>query len=273
MVIVILVILGLCLGSFVNAAVWRLHEQSKKKKPSRKLSIVHGRSMCVHCGHELVAEDLIPLISWLSLGGKCRYCGKPISPQYPMVEALTAVLFVLSYLYWPISFDGQGITLFTLWLLILTGLVALCVYDLKWYLLPDKVVRPLFVLALLQVVLIAAAFGGGRNTLFGAFWGLIVGGGIFYVLFQVSGGKWIGGGDVKLGAVLGLVIGGPGNAFLMLFFSSLLGTVVALPLMLTGKVGRTSKLPFGPFLIMAAIIAYLFGASIIAWYKKQFLFY
>lgn len=277
MVIVVLVVLGLCFGSFVNALVWRLHEQAKSKKRTAKntkeLSIIHGRSMCVHCGHELAPEDLLPVISWLSLGGKCRYCKKPISWQYPLVEVFTAVLFVLSYVYWPMSFNSQGLTLFIFWLVFLVGFMALVVYDLRWFILPDKIVYPLAGLALLQVALLIVVFGGGKGSLLGAVYGILIGGGIFYVLFQVSGGKWIGGGDVKLGALLGLIVGGPAASLLLLFTASVLGTIVAVPLMLAGKANRSSRLPFGPFLIAAAIIVYLFGASIISWYKQKLLLY
>ena len=100
-VIIILAWLGLCAGSFVNALVWRLHEQKRSKKADKKLSILNGRSMCVHCRHELTWYDLIPLFSWLLLRGKCRYCKKPISWQYPIVELATAAVFVLSYIFWP----------------------------------------------------------------------------------------------------------------------------------------------------------------------------
>src|SRR5690606_19684146 len=111
-IIAALVILGLCLGSFVNALVFRLHMQMKasekhrgKKVQKAKLSIVSGRSMCVHCHHELAWYDLIPVLSWLTLGGKCRYCHKPIAWQYPLVELATAALFALSYVYWPVNFS------------------------------------------------------------------------------------------------------------------------------------------------------------------------
>src|SRR5882762_114793 len=113
MIIVVLAILGLCFGSFVNAAVWRIYAQEQVKskklqvKKSTNLSIVNGRSVCPHCEHELAAKDLMPVFSWLSLGGKCRYCKKPISRQYPLVELLTAVLFVFSYLYWPFTSGPQ----------------------------------------------------------------------------------------------------------------------------------------------------------------------
>ena len=99
LLIVIFFVLGVCFGSFVNALVWRIHEQSKPKKKraasDKELSVVSGRSMCPNCKHTLSTKDLLPVISWLTLGGKCRYCSKPISWQYPSVEMLTALLFVV----------------------------------------------------------------------------------------------------------------------------------------------------------------------------------
>src|SRR5579864_137748 len=113
MIYVVLVVLGLSLGSFVNALVWRLHEQESvtKRRKSKKvdLSILHGRSICPNCHHELAVRDLVPVLSWLSLKGTCRYCGKPISWQYPIVEAATASLFILSYVYWPADLHGQAL--------------------------------------------------------------------------------------------------------------------------------------------------------------------
>src|SRR5690606_6942893 len=101
MIIAVLALLGLCLGSFVNALVFRVHAQSKLKSGSKKkigkrdvdLSVSRGRSVCIHCGHELAAKDLIPLLSWLLLRGKCRYCHRPISWQYPLVELTASLLF------------------------------------------------------------------------------------------------------------------------------------------------------------------------------------
>ncbi len=277
MIVAILLVLGLCLGSFVNALVWRLHEQArggkKQKAQSKKdLSILKGRSMCPDCKHSLAAGDLIPVVSWLMLKGKCRYCRKPISWQYPAVELATASLFLFSYAYFPYKLHALDQKLdFVFWLIFLVGFMALTVYDLRWYLLPDKIVYPLYGVALLQVLWIATAGHGGLKSMAQAGLGLLIGGGLFYVLFQVSKGKWIGGGDVKLGGLLGLVVGSPSKAILMLFVASLAGTVVALPLLVTGRAKRTSRLPFGPFLILAAIIVYLFGGSILDWYSSLFL--
>lgn len=274
MVIIVLLLTGLCLGSFVNALVWRVHEQSKKgKKQSLKpkdLSIVHGRSMCVHCHHTLAWYDLLPVVSWLSLSGKCRYCKKAISGQYPLVELLTAALFVVSYAYWPTEFDTAGVLSFGFWLIFLVGFMALIIYDLRWMLLPNRIVFPMQALAGVYVLVLVIT-KQDTGVLLTAFWGVLCSAGLFYVLFQISNGKWIGGGDVKLAVVLGALVGGPVHAFLMLFIASLCGSLVGLPLILTGKSKRNSRIPFGPMLILATIIVYLFGTAMINLYKQQLL--
>lgn len=271
MLILLLTIVGLSLGSFVNALVYRIHEQDKTKSKAkrRQLSIVHGRSMCPSCRHVLAPTDLVPLFSWLWLRGKCRYCQKPI-PDTPVPELLVPLLFIVSYVFWPVDLGGWNIVNFGFWLVTLVGLVALFLYDLRWYLLPNRLVYPLIAIAALHVALSAAFSSYGAVSVLGsASWGLIVGGGIFWVLFQVSGGRWIGGGDVKLGWLLGLLVGGPVASFVLIFLASLLGSLVGVPLLLTGGLGRQRRLPFGPFLITAAFIVQLFGATLVSWYKRQ----
>ena len=273
-----MVLLGLSLGSFINALVWRLHEQSKKssklKAQSSKLSIMHGRSMCPNCEHELAVSDLIPVVSWLALRGKCRYCPKPISWQYPLVELLTALLFTLSYLSWP-HFQGRTlemgeVVVFGLWLLSLTGLVALAVYDLRWMLLPNKIIFPLYGVATLMII-VQALQDSSAKPLASAAGGVLIGGGIFYILFQVSKGKWIGGGDVKLGFLLGALVGGPLSAAIMLFLASLIGSLFGGSLLLTHRISRGTRIPFGPFLIIAAIVVVLFGQQLSDWYIDTFI--
>lgn len=279
-VVIILLGLGLIFGSFVNALVWRLHEQAnlKSKKATtkaqkadrEKLSIVHGRSMCPHCRHELAAKDLVPLFSWLWLRGKCRYCRHKIDDN-PFVELTLPFLFVFSYAFWPLSLRGVGLVTFCFWLAFLVGFAALTVYDLKWYILPDKVVWPLVVLALVQLLVRVFCFGVGWHALFVAGLGVLVASGLFWLLFLVSQGTWIGGGDVKLGIVIGLLLGGFEPSFLMLFLASAIGTLVSLPLLLSGRLKRSSALPFGPFLLVATVIVTLFGASLIGWFHRLFL--
>jgi prepilin signal peptidase PulO-like enzyme (type II secretory pathway) len=271
----ILIVAGLCFGSFVNALVWRLHEQSsgkgKNKGKGGDLSITRGRSMCPKCRHELTARDLVPVLSWVFLNGKCRYCHKPISPQYPLVELATAGVFLASYVWWPQVFDAPQKAVFVLWLAILTGLMALLVYDARWSLLPNRIIYPVAAIAAVQAVIAILSADEPVRALAGTLLGVLVGGGVFYALFQVSKGKWIGGGDVKLGFLLGLIVAGPGRAVLFIFFGSLLGSLVSIPLLATGRLKRTSVIPFGPFLIAAAVVTVLFGGDILDWYRHLFL--
>lgn len=251
--------LGLILGSFVNALVWRLHEGK---------DWVNGRSECPHCHHVLGPLDLIPVVSWLWLRGKCRYCHKKIDDN-PLVELAVPVLFVLSYHFWPLELTGTNVVQFIFWLIFVVGFVALAVYDLRWYLLPNTVVFPLIGLAVLQVVLVAILDMNWRIVA-GAAGGALVVSGIFYLLFQMSKGTWIGGGDVKLGIALGLLAGGVIEGFLLLFTASVLGMLVSLPLILQGKANRKTQMPFGPLLIAGLIVVKLFGAAIIGWYTGLF---
>ncbi len=270
MIILVLVLLGLALGSFVNALVWRVHKQlSSKKALNRGYSIVTGRSMCPKCKHTLSSIDLIPVLSFALLRGKCRYCKKPIEDT-PIPEITLPALFVLSYAAWPYGFDFAGKVQFGLWVLMLVGLLALVIYDVRWYLLPNRVVFPLIVIVIAQILLLAMLKDDTKSLLFGSLWGFLTGGGIFWLIYQVSGGKWIGGGDVKLGWMLGLLLGGPSASLLMIFLASVLGSVVAIPLLATGKATRTTRLPFGPFLIASSIIVYLFGSTLIAQYKRLY---
>lgn len=271
MIILILAVLGLILGSFVNALVYRVHEQSKpSKKAKKELSIVNGRSICPHCKHELAPKDLIPVISWLMLKGRCRYCRKPISWQYPLVEALTAVLFVVSYLFWPMDWNALGIVNFVVWLIMLAGFMALIVYDIRWMLLPNRIIYPLIGLALLLAVVNVVA-EGSLAALGSLLASVAIAGGLFYALFAISSGRWIGGGDVKLGGLIGLLLADPSLSFFMLLLASTLGTVFVLPGLLLRRLNTSNRIPFGPFLIIAAILVKLFGAAVIEWYRRSLL--
>jgi leader peptidase (prepilin peptidase)/N-methyltransferase len=279
MIYTLLIVLGLCLGSFVNALVWRIHEQAdekSKKKPSKKrlekLSISRGHSICPSCSHRLAAIDLVPVLSWISLRGKCRYCKKPISPQYPLVELLTSVLFVLSYISWPFALHGfSHIFLFCLWIPILTGLIALSVYDFKWYLLPNRILYPISVLAVIYAGFIIGNAHRPWKVALNEVLAILIGGGIFYIIFQVSNGKWIGGGDVKLGLLLGLLVGTPAKALLFIFAGSVVGSLLSLPLLAQKKLKVNSAIPFGPLLITGGYIAVVYGTRIINWYHRTFI--
>lgn len=274
MIYLFLIILGLGLGSFINALVWRIRQQidddgePKKltKKQQKELSVLTGRSMCPHCKAPIKSRDLIPVISWLLLGGKCRGCKKPISWQYPVVEASVAVLFVVSYVFWPseLAYIWQYLV-FANWLIAIVGLIALVIYDIRWMLLPNKILYPL---AGVSTTLTAVTFIFHRPVADVRLIALsvLIGGGLFWLIFQFSKGKWIGGGDVKLGLYLGFIVATPNLAFLTLFFASILGTLVAAPLLLSKKISKETRIPFGPFLVAGAFIAMLWGQAIIDWY-------
>jgi prepilin signal peptidase PulO-like enzyme (type II secretory pathway) len=271
MIQLILFLFGLTFGSFVNALVWRLRQQSKNKKAKKYLSITKGRSQCVHCGHTLAAQDLIPVFSWLSLRGRCRYCKKPISAQYPAVELLTASLFVLSYSFWPYDVQGLYVAAFITWLVVIVVLVALLVYDARWMILPNQLVAIASGLAVALVVLLGIAGGRPGGVVVAAVSaGLLFS--LFYGLFQASKGKWIGGGDVKLAPALGLIAGTPAKTALLIFIASVIGTCISLPMLYSNKLKKNSQIPFGPLLIVAAIIVFLFGDALINWYTSTILY-
>jgi prepilin signal peptidase PulO-like enzyme (type II secretory pathway) len=258
MIVFVLVLLGLIFGSFINALVYRIHAGR---------NWVSERSECMSCHHPLAAKDLIPVFSWLYLRGKCRYCKMPI-PDSPIVELALPALFVVSYLLWATPLDGRALFDFVFWLLFLVGFLALAVYDIKWFLLPDVIVFPLICLALLQVAGDWLLFNHSWHELTGPAIGAAIISGLFFGLHYVSKGKWIGFGDVKLGIILGLLAGGALKAMLVLLVASLIGTLVALPMVVGGKASRKSHLPFGPLLIAGIIIVQFYGTDVISWYMS-----
>ncbi len=270
MYLLLTVVFGLCVGSFINAFVWRYHYNQKIKIPKNKLSILNGRSLCPKCRHKLWPFDLIPVLSWIFLRGKCRYCKESISIQYPTVELLTTLIFGLSYLFWKFNSNYLNIFLFICWLLILTGLLSLTIYDVKWKILPSKIIYTTGIFVIIYILL-KLFYKNDFNVLGESLIGFLILGGLFYILFQYSKGLWIGGGDIRLGALLGLLVGGPLSAILLLFIASLGGTFFSLPFLINGKLKRNSSIPFGPFLVLGSIIVVLFGSIIIGWYKSHFI--
>ncbi len=261
MMLAMLLVWGLCFGSFASATVWRLH---------KKRNFVTERSECEHCHHVLAWYDLIPVISWLSLGGRCRYCRKRLSLEYPLTELVTAGLFAAVYYYWPNSLQGWEWLRLGVWLVLVVGFMILTLYDGKWFLLPDKVVYPLLVIVVAERAL-QAIIAADANIIRETVLGIVFGGGLFLLLYEVSSGRWIGGGDVKLGFVIGAAVGGPLKAMLVLFFASCIGSIYGVAMMLSGRLKRQGHIPFGPFLMAAAIPVFLFGEQIIRWYNNLFL--
>ena len=270
LVIIALIVLGLCFGSFINALVWRLQSQEQGAKKSKELSILKGRSMCPNCRHQLRGKDLVPVLSWLSLGGHCRYCQKPISIQYPLVELISALIFALSYQFWPGGHSAHGNELLLItWLICSVGLLALAVYDWRYLILPSRIIYPTLIVAIAGRLGYILFYATNRpHSLESWALGLLVASGIFWVIFNVSRGKWIGYGDVRLGLITGTLLASPAKAFLMIFLASLAGSLYASPAYIKNPKMTNTKLPYGPFLIGATFVATLWGNSFIDSYKN-----
>ncbi|MFH0819366.1 MAG: prepilin peptidase [Patescibacteria group bacterium] len=240
-------ILGLIIGSFLNVVVLRL---------KNGLSIMNGRSKCPNCKHVLGVLDLVPLFSFLFIGGKCRYCKKKISWQYFLVELTTAFIFTVVYVYFGLSF----LTLF--YLVISAFLIVIFIYDFKYYLILDKIIVPAIILAFLGNLFLEPALGR-------AWWELLIGGaiggGLFLMQFMVSKGKWIGGGDIRLGLFMGLLLGWK-LVLVALFISYLLGSFVGMFLLLKKRKKMQDALPFGTFLTISTFIVLIYGQVILNWY-------
>jgi leader peptidase (prepilin peptidase)/N-methyltransferase len=259
MITLVFVLLGLTVGSFINVLVDRTHA---------KKQFIAGRSVCDHCQQPLEPVDLVPVLSWVALGGKCRQCRKPISVQYPLVELLTGVAFGLSYAYWPEELVGVWAqSLFGLWLVGLVLMVALLVYDIKWLALPDRFIWPLVLAALMGTIVAARgdiSLIGDR--LLGAAWVY----GFFAALYYGSRGRWLGGGDVKFGLAIGLWLGAL-KALVALVLAFYSATILVVVLLAAKRVTKKTPIPFGPFLIVGLIFAQLYGAQAIDWYHRVFL--
>lgn len=259
MLVAVYAVLGLLLGSFANAAIWRL----KVKK-----SIINDRSECPNCHHKLSALDLVPVLSWLALKGKCRYCKKPISVQYPLVELVMSGLFVWSYLTWDFHGTFSQIS-FGLWLPALVALVILAVYDLKWLIIPEILIRVLAVIAL--AMLIVSLFYTQPSSYIGSrILAALAGGGFFYLMYALGKGRWMGGGDVKLAFVMGLLLG-LSNLLVAMLVAFNSAALISLVLLAIKKVRRKAAIPFGPFLVFGTIFAMLYGSRLFNAYLDYFL--
>lgn len=256
---VLLGLIGAAMGSFAGAMAWRL---------KTKRDMVNDRSECEHCHHKLGSLDLIPVVSWVVLRGVCRYCKKPIGWLPFVTEIAVTLAFVLSYLYWPLGFVvWQGIVLFVMWLAYIVALAVLIIYDARWMILPDKIVFPLIGVAFIDAALRTSLMPGAGvvEYILGAGYGILALAGVYGALYVVSRGKWVGFGDVKLSIFIGVVLGWQ-QALLVLVLANIIGFLVVLPGLVTGALTRESRVPFGPFLIAAFLLAGLFGGAIISWY-------
>ena len=245
--------LGLSLGSFANVLIYRL---------PREESLVTPPSRCPGCGRRIKPWENIPVLSYLILGGKCAGCKARISIRYPLVELACGVLAVGAVHVFGVSYAGFAHGL------LFVALLSLILIDLEHWLLPFAITIPMAV-----VGLVGALFFDLRGV-GDALLGMLVGGGIF--LIMLVGGKYLfkkdamGGGDVVFGIMAGSFLGWK-LILLMVFLASLLGTLLALPLLVAGKDLTGKMIPFGPFLAVAMVVCIFFGDPIVHWYTHLIL--
>jgi leader peptidase (prepilin peptidase)/N-methyltransferase len=242
-------ILGAMLGSFLNVCILRWGAEPKQ-------SVVRPRSRCPRCGKSLAWYENIPVLSWLFLRGRCSGCGEPISIQYPLVELATAAIW--AYLAWregPTVEAVRGAVFGTI-------LLGIAMTDAREYIIPDEFTWGGLVIGLLL------SFAGGKLGIGDAFLGAAIG---FSLLWIVgTAGTWVfkedamGGGDVKMMAMVGAFLGWPG-VLLTVFLGAALGSLVFVPLLLAGK---KKLVPFGVFLSVGAAISYLYGPALLGWYGR-----
>jgi leader peptidase (prepilin peptidase)/N-methyltransferase len=242
-----LAILGLAIGSFLNVCIHRV---------PRGGSIVSPGSSCPHCGYVLKWYDNIPVLSYAMLGGRCRQCKAGISIRYPIVEVVTMAIFVAHYLVF-----GADIILVPR-LLFATALIVLFAIDLEHHLLPNVITLPGIVIGLAFSVMLPP---GIVDSLIG----VLAGGGVLWLVgeayYRYSGQEGMGGGDVKMLAMIGAFLGWK-LMVLTLVLSSVLGSVVGVLVIALRRGGMKHALPYGTFLSLAALAASLFGQRILDWY-------
>lgn len=254
-------ILGASIGSFLSVVIFRLKHKQK--------GAIIGRSRCPHCKKTLSTYDLIPIVNYILLGGRCRYCHTSISIYYFFLEITTALVFLLMYLRFPFVLDGNMLSNYAIdWMTALqylfatvngTLLIGIFFFDLQYMEVPDLLVYPLIVIGLLGSLVtkavdfpsiliamaIAAVFFGGQRVL--------------------SKGKWLGEGDIYVALGMAVIFGW--KLFLIaVSFSYVIGALICIILLATKSLKVKSKIPFAPFLVFGTFVTILYGNEILAWY-------
>ena len=243
----LVILVGLAVGSFLNVVIVRV--------PARR-SLLHPPSSCPGCGAPIAWHDNIPLVSFAVLRGRCRACGMAIPWTYLLVEASTGVGFAIAWARFGATWD------FVIGAVLISTLIAITVIDLRHQIIPDVMTLPGIVAGLL------ANLCTGRLAWTDPVIGILVGGGLFFAIIVASGGG-MGGGDMKLGAMLGAFLGWK-VMLVGLFVGVLLGGVLAVTLLVSGRRGRKDPIPFGPFLAVGGMAALLWGEGVVQWYVSGF---
>lgn len=247
-VVVLCGLLGLAIGSFLNVVIWRV---------PRGESVVRPPSTCPQCGAAIRPFDNLPVVSWLVLRGRCRDCGNPISARYPFVEGLTGALFALTA--WHFGLDAA----LPAYLYFVAVGVALALIDFDVHRLPDALTLPSYGVGLVLLGVAAAVDGEWHGLLRAVICAAIAFGFYFAVWFAYPAG--MGFGDVKLSGVVGLYLGWLSYGVLAtgLFLGFLLGAAISIGLVAFAGAGRKTRVPFGPFMLVGAYLAFLVGQDLV----------
>lgn len=241
----IIFILGTIIGSFLNVCIYRIPEEK---------SISYPPSHCTSCGNNLKPLDLIPILSYVFLKGKCRYCGEKISIRYPIIEFLTGILYLLIYI-------KYSLTLYTIkYIIIVSILIVIGMIDLDTTDVYFKTTLTGFIAA---IVFLALRAYMGLPVVDYIYGGIIGGLSLSIIILITKGG--MGWGDAEICLVCGLALGVK-LTLLMLFLSFVLGSIIGLTLIALKKKTRKDYIPFGPFIVLASIITILWGQGIVRWY-------
>jgi leader peptidase (prepilin peptidase)/N-methyltransferase len=245
---ILIFVLGLSIGSFLNVCIYRIPE---------KKSIAFPASHCPTCEHSLNAIDLIPIVGYLINKGKCKYCGVKISIQYPMVELLTGILFLLLFHKFFITME------FIKYIVLVSLLIIITFVDIERQEIPDELILFGLVAGLLFNIY------NIKTDMVPGIIGFILGGGVFLIIAMVTNGA-MGGGDIKLMAVLGLFFGWK-LIIMIALISFVIGAVVSLILIAAKVKSRKDFIPFGPFISIAALLVIFYGTQIIQFYFRSIL--
>jgi len=261
--------MGMIVGSFLNCVIYRLETSG---------NFLKGRSFCPHCKHELSWQDLIPIFSFLILKGKCRYCQRKIPLHYPLVELATGFLFVMIFHLSTKDFllcsaehssflecSGFQFLVPLYYLIISCFLIVVFVYDLKHFIIPDRVIYPAIFIAFLYNIFHSLFIIHNSKFLIQSLSSAFGAALFFLLIVLVSRGRWMGVGDIKLAFLMGLFLGWP-NILVALFLAFFIGAVIGIILMVLKKKNLKSEIPFGPFLVTGTFLALFWGEKIIHWY-------
>jgi leader peptidase (prepilin peptidase)/N-methyltransferase len=238
--------LGLLIGSFLNVCIYRI---------PRKEDIVYTPSHCFNCGSRVKWYDLIPVLSYILLGGKCRQCHEKISKQYPIIELSNGAAYMGIYWLYGISFQT------VLVMALFSVLLVISIIDIRHSMIPNGLVLFIAIIAIIHLIL-------NNDNIIQYIIGFFAVSGLLFLIAIITRGQ-MGGGDIKLMAVSGLFLGWQ-NIILALFIGSVIGSVIGLILIGLKVVKRKQRIPFGPFLAMGILISELFGTTIIQSYLDLF---